>query len=376
MNLLFITLADFSGQGGSNVATKEIVIALSRREDVELTVISTEPDNSFPDRLDTSPIDHHFLKSSTTNPQNQLQLIHLAHKVIQQKEVDIVVSRKAPVLIAPTLISIVHQVPHLLLIRGTIDFEVSRIPPLLKSIYWFNVRFSDYIFVAFEEVYKQVEQISPSSLNKTEIIANAADPDQFSPISNTAARADLDLAVEENELIVGFVGNIAERHCVEELVRAVALVKDEIKIRLLIIGNGSQRRELERLAEKLEVPEEVTFVGAVPHDRVSIYINACDLSYGVVDDNSPSNPIKCYEYLACERPVITSDAPELSFVADNDLGYVLDSVTPEEIANAIRAFRYTETDERKDMGQRGRKYILENHTWDVVATEILQNSQN
>jgi glycosyltransferase involved in cell wall biosynthesis len=106
---------------------------------------------------------------------------------------------------------------------------------------------------------------------------------------------------------------------------------------------------------------------------VSIFINACDILYGVVGSDSPSNPIKCYEYFAGERPLITSQAPELSFVSEYDLGYVLNSVTPENIAKAIRDFHCKGEDSRTVMGKRGRKYIVNNHTWEAVAENIISS---
>ena len=109
----------------------------------------------------------------------------------------------------------------------------------------------------------------------------------------------------------------------------------------------------------------------VPHDDLAPYICSCDATYGVVDASNPSNPIKVYEYLACERPVITSATDELGFVAERDLGVALDRVSPETVADAIARLRSLDDDALAEMGRRGREYVVENHTWDRLADAVV-----
>jgi glycosyltransferase involved in cell wall biosynthesis len=122
----------------------------------------------------------------------------------------------------------------------------------------------------------------------------------------------------------------------------------------------------------LGLEEQIEFVGFVDHDRVHRYISASDVIYGVVDSERPTNPLKCYESLACGRPVITSPTPEFEVIRETDAGLVIDDLTLETVAEAIVRLRRMSRANWRAMGRRGQAYTLEHHTWDALVDLVLE----
>jgi glycosyltransferase involved in cell wall biosynthesis len=82
-----------------------------------------------------------------------------------------------------------------------------------------------------------------------------------------------------------------------------------------------------------------------------------------IDEDHPASPVKVYEYLSCERPAITNNQKELRFIEDIDCGYIVDPVTAQNVATAIRDFYEMDEKSRVESGKRCREYIKEHHTW-------------
>jgi glycosyltransferase involved in cell wall biosynthesis len=92
-----------------------------------------------------------------------------------------------------------------------------------------------------------------------------------------------------------------------------------------------------------------------------------------VTEQESATPIKCFEYLACERPLIVRDIPELSFVAEEEVGVQVGEIDERAIADAVEYLYGLEEGERKAMGKRGREYVLKNHTWDRLVDMVLED---
>jgi glycosyltransferase involved in cell wall biosynthesis len=83
---------------------------------------------------------------------------------------------------------------------------------------------------------------------------------------------------------------------------------------LTVAGEGSQRRELEWLVERLRL-QNVSFIGRVPHhemdrlyDRADIYLNSSEI------DNMPGSIIEAF---ASGLPVVTTDAGGIPYIVRN-----------------------------------------------------------
>jgi len=118
------------------------------------------------------------------------------------------------------------------------------------------------------------------------------------------------------------VGRLELTKRVDLLIRALARTRRDV--RLVIVGGGSQRPQLETLAEALGVAARVTFAGEVDDARlVELYARAFAVAFAPFDED--------YGYITLEaflahKPVVTThDAGgPLEFVEDGVNGFVVD----------------------------------------------------
>ena len=82
------------------------------------------------------------------------------------------------------------------------------------------------------------------------------------------------------------------------------------------------------------------------------------------------SPNKLFDYMYSKRPIVQAVNAGNDILNDAECGITCDT-TPESIVDAI-IFLYNMTDEeRRDMGENGHRYILKNHTYEILAQKFL-----
>jgi colanic acid biosynthesis glycosyl transferase WcaI len=119
-------------------------------------------------------------------------------------------------------------------------------------------------------------------------------------------RGELGIAAEECLFV--YVGAIGRANGVDTLVDAVAALPPEVRARVVLAGDGSDRRRLEaRLVH--EGLERVTFLGPVSKDGIAPLLAASDVCLHLLRPDpvfETAQPTKVLEYLGAHRAFITT----------------------------------------------------------------------
>jgi glycosyltransferase involved in cell wall biosynthesis len=83
----------------------------------------------------------------------------------------------------------------------------------------------------------------------------------------------------------------------------------------------------------------------------------------------PGSPLKLWEYMACGKPVIATNTEDFKVLEGYNAGILVDPEKPEEVADAITTLLKNK-DLREEMGNNGRRYVVENRSWGAVAGEV------
>lgn len=373
--VLFVTKSDLSGTAGHNIATKAIVTAFARSERISLTVVCSAPRDELPTELEDVLSKRVYISERPISPtltQRGLGVIDMFQTLrpaISTKQPDLIVARMNPVFLAPPALADYYDIPYALLSRGT-AYKSLRFSSILTQIYKYNVRTAAEVYVASNEIKRDTDRLRKPGQSESTFLPNAVDPDQFSPTDTAVARSNIGLT-EDTGLVVGFVGSMKPYHRIDHLICSLDHVDQPENITLLLIGDGSELDRYLQLAKDKGVSDQVISTGFVPHAEVSTYISACNVLYGVSDQDS-ATPVKIFEYLACARPVIARNIEELSFINSRDLGRLVPR-EPEAIGTAIQELSDLAPTKRKAMGRRGREYVKENQTWDATVNRILDD---
>ena len=138
------------------------------------------------------------------------------------------------------------------------------------------------------------------------VVPNGVDSALFGPRSMQACRQELGL--REDILFVGYFGGMEWEHGVADLIDAVACLRAKGQaVELLLAGRAVPELPLDAPG--------IRYLGMVPHTKIPLLMNACDVlvvpyRHGPFIDMAAS--CKIAEYLACRRPLVSTDTPNLS----------------------------------------------------------------
>lgn len=141
------------------------------------------------------------------------------------------------------------------------------------------------------------------------------------------------LGVSANQMVVGFVGRLDPCKGADVLIQAAALLCEESEqFRFVLIGEGSQRSELERLVGQLGLQEKVTFAGLCTNPAEVMI--AFDVA--VVPSRREAFGIAAVECMRMKIPVVASAVGGLVEVVKHEkTGMLLGQLSPKAIAEAV-----------------------------------------
>lgn len=201
-------------------------------------------------------------------------------------------------------------------------------------------------------------------------ISMGVDAARFRPRAEASA-ARRRLAPEGGPLLL-FCGRLAQkkgvRHLVEALPAVLARVPDA---GLAIVGDGEEREGLERLVRERGLGAAVRFVGAVPNEALPDYYAAADIVCcpSIVDSRGDTEglPVVALEAAACGLPVVASRVGGMAeAVRDGETGILVPQKDPAALAAAVVGL-LEDPARRRRMGERGRRMVEEEFTWDGIA---------
>ena len=159
------------------------------------------------------------------------------------------------------------------------------------------------------------------------------------------------------------------------LIEAVPFVRDKVpSATFLLVGEGQTRQALEQLVQQQGLTDIVRFVGRADWAQVPTWIAACDICVVLHRQTRsyPGDSMKLWEYLSCGRPVVTTVGPGYGETVEA-IGCGL-AAEPDDARDLARQLvrLLEDPDERMKMGERGRKAVIQAHTWGARAQVLEQ----
>jgi glycosyltransferase involved in cell wall biosynthesis len=137
-------------------------------------------------------------------------------------------------------------------------------------------------------------------------------------------------------------------------------------VRMLVVGGGEKLQHSIDLADAYGIPDKVVFTNHVPLTRVPEYISCMDVclvSRKATTDSDRSLPLKLFEYMACQKPVISVPLAGVREAVGDRVLYAGDS---DELATRVREL-YLDEGLRRRMGLEGRQFVEQNYDWEQVC---------
>lgn len=195
----------------------------------------------------------------------------------------------------------------------------------------------------------------------------------ITPFGVDIEKFNMKIPVLNNEYItIGVIKNLRKIYGIEYLIKAFSdLVKENKKdIRLMIVGNGPEKENLEKLCDELNIISKITFTGNIDNNKVSDYINMMDIV--CISSLSESFGVAAVEACACGRPVVSTNVGGLKeIVIDNYNGYTVDPKNSDLIKEKLQILIDDESKIR-EFSVNARKIAVEKYNW-IENAKIMKN---
>ena len=199
----------------------------------------------------------------------------------------------------------------------------------------------------------------PSS--KIRVFLNGVDTTIFSPNTIPTIKTSCFTILTHRRLV--------RKNGVHILIKALSLLPKNMRIKLLIIGDGPEKPCLIKLAKELKVSDKIIFLGWKPNEEIPGYLAAADLI--VIPSIVEASSISMLEAMAMSKPVIASNIPGIRDIVGNERCAILvPPENPEELASAI-LFLYDNPKLRMELSFKARKLVVKNHSWKAIAKRML-----
>ena len=151
-------------------------------------------------------------------------------------------------------------------------------------------------------------------------------------------------------------------------------------LKMKIVGEGALESELQRYIIENKLEKNIELLGALSQENVKQLMDESNLFLlpGIKDSNgrSENQGLVIQEAQAMELPVVISDVGGMKYgVLDGETGFVVKEKDIDAFTDKIEFFINNE-DKRKEMGKKGREYILENYDSKLLGDKLVENYLN
>lgn len=178
---------------------------------------------------------------------------------------------------------------------------------------------------------------------------------------------------QSGKSIALYIGAHGRANSLDVIVGCARVLRDrgDDRIRIGMIGDGPERRRLE--AETTTLPN-IAFLGSIPKGDVQAALERADLALVAI----PDVPIyrhglslnKLFDYLGAGKPVVMSGDSANNPVKTARAGIITPSGDAEALASAVQSVVDLAPEERRAIGERGRRYVTEHHDVRELASQF------
>lgn len=235
---------------------------------------------------------------------------------------------------------------------------------------------ADAIIGSMPNLKEYVKKIVPSSENKVHYMPMGFDTEYF---NRSNGKPDPFTSffdqIPNDHFIVGYAGSIGLANCVDQIMEAAKILKDE-PIVFEILGMGSLKDDMMSFVEK-EKLANVHFHDRVAKEMVAFFLSHADLlinpwkggntiyQYGV-------SPNKWIDYMNSAKPILVSYDGYPCIINEAKCGKFIKADNPKIMAEEILKFSKMNKPELKEMGENGRKYLIEKLSYETLASRYLE----
>ena len=194
-------------------------------------------------------------------------------------------------------------------------------------------------------IYKHCDLIltaSPSFVDKIRDRIKNKDKVAYWPQYSIVSKTNEDVSLYNKDFFnIVFTGNIGEAQGIDLAIEAANILKNE-KICWHFVGEGRNRKKLEKMVKEYNIDERVIFHGFHPEKEIPKYLKDADAALLILKPNpifEMTIPAKLQTYLACGVPILGCVSGEgKRIIEESNAGIVSDEISVEALVKACQKF--------------------------------------
>ncbi|WP_338767653.1 N-acetyl-alpha-D-glucosaminyl L-malate synthase BshA [Bernardetia sp. ABR2-2B] len=191
------------------------------------------------------------------------------------------------------------QIPVVTTLHGT-DITLVGKDPSYAPVVTFSINESDGV-TAVSDSLRQQTYDTFGVKSEIDVIPNFIDLERFKKQQKDHFKKAI---CPNGEKLVVHTSNFRKVKRIDDVIKVFAKVRKQIEAKLLLVGEGPERRPMEDLVKELDLSADVRFLGEI--DVIEEVLSVADLF--VMPSETESFGLAALEAMACQVPVISSNA--------------------------------------------------------------------
>ncbi len=161
------------------------------------------------------------------------------------------------------------------------------------------------------------------------IVPMAADSERFFPQDKTNCRKEIYLPLERK--IIGYCGSIYRNRGMQTLFDAYNILNED--------GNDIDLVLTGRKSKSIKLPSSVKWLGYIPDEEMPFFLNSLDAAVivnRISRFGSYSYPVKLYEAMKCQIPLVATDTPSVHWILKGNEQLLSRPDDPCDLADKIK----------------------------------------
>lgn len=180
---------------------------------------------------------------------------------------------------------------------------------------------------------------------------------------------------QKGHFVVGYAGFHGMANALHTFVEAAKSLEGD-NVSFVLVGQGPEKIHLQGLAGQMGI-RNIIFLPAVSKQAMPLLLGAMDALYIGWQKKSiyrfGISPNKLMDYMMAAKPIIHAVEAANDLVKEALCGLSVAPEDPAAVVQTVRELLAMSKEQRVEMGLRGRKYVMANHDYRVLARRFLES---
>jgi glycogen synthase len=241
---------------------------------------------------------------------------------------------------------------------------------MVESLEWWVTYESKLVTVCSESMKRDTKWKYNVPEDKIVVIPNGVNLSKYESVKVNKHQARAKWGVNGSEKLLLFVGRLTHQKGVEYLIRAIPSVAKSHNVRLIVVGDGYMRGQLESEANATGQGWRMRFTGFISDSDVVELLLSSDVM--VIPSVYEPFGVVALEAMASSLPVVASNVDGLAeIVEDEETGILVKPRDSASISGGISKI-LSDPVNAKRMVANARAEVSKRYTWDAIANSVLK----